>query len=767
MQMILLILAATITVGAQIAVPPSTTISPEHPLILLQVSAAFGDTDEAPQGSDRFAEAERHGLEIVRLWNLLPADIKPYCQLQVELRVHDHDLRLELFRHMLKDPQSIGVPVSVQIADPQDEYVFNPAHVERLLEELSCIRSLMLSEQRFAHYAQFNVEAYATPPHTRYTCDIIKLAAKHGRHAIIVLQGLKWLHVSADTLNLPLLETMRAYPDHVIPLNEHIEPRHLVRQTATWGLWLGGYASQWGVEPQSWWYESSFMNGPGIFGDHLHPLKMPPAFYRIMILQGAAMGASVFSFEPWWDLFDYDNSCCWKEIILPSLLEVIQKKLIPSREQVVQKTAVAYQIAPARTINEFHLNLRDLDWLSDNGLLAKAAYGVWEPMLEFELIPNKSNWFIPLFPPGTPKTVLDQFPCVLQPGQCDSVEAWEGLLRRYSTSTTAAGTAWTCSINGHAYVMQTHENLYERQSYTLSLPKPVRGLKATMTQGKSLQLEWPADPGATTYYVLYAPGIPDPDIRTRLKTIAETTQPVFTDSPFSQGLYAVTARTQSTESVSGTVNYLDCLVLSEIVSDPVEYVCSDENGNVRVMPIPQTPDNRPASQVVYPTFEGVAEAHRPLADEIVTRIDELKRAYENMDWRAVTNAYSPNYVDANGFHREYVSRAWKWWFRRNNRAFMIRQVRCWDFSKYEQTGLVKVNMLLLCTAVRRDDQPFGYDGIVRIPRHRGAEVTCTWTREKGVWSILQTDPSLPNLEEILWNSRPMDKDEKLVPGTDE
>lgn len=765
--MIPLLMALLTAAGAGPSLPPVTEISPEHPLMLFQVSADFGDTDEAPEGTDRFAEADRHGHEIVRLWNFLPEDIRPYCQLQVELRVRNHDLRLALFRRMLNEPQREGVPVSVQIADPHDEYVFDPAHVEQLLVEFSCVRSLMLSEQQFAHYSKFNVERYATPPHTQYTCDMIALGAKYGRHTLIVLQGLKWLHIEADVLNLPLLETMRAYPDYVIPVNEHIEARHLVRQTAAWGLWLGGYASHWGIEPQSWWYESSFMNGPGVFGDHLHPAEMPPALYRAMILQGAAMGATVYSFEPFWDLFDYGNSRCWRDVILPTLREVVAKKLVPNREQVREKSRVAYRVAPARDINEFHRNLRDLDWLSDDGLLAKAVYGVWEPMLEFELIPNRANWFIPLLPPDTPESLLDTYSCILEPGQCASVEAWEELLSGYPPLKTGSGEAWTCSINGHAYVMQTHENMYERQPYTLILPRSVRGLAAVIEPGKGLRLEWTEDPGASRYFLSYAKAIPGTGAEAGFSAVAETTDPFLVYNPAPAGVYAVTAETVTTEPRTGAVNYLDYLVFSETVSEPVEYVRFDGVDKVEVIPLVEPPDDRPVSQTVFPTFDGVPEAYMPVAEEIVGRIEDLKRSYEGMDWRAVTAFYSSDYEDANGFHREYVGRAWKWWFRRNNKTFMLRQIRQWDFGGYEETGLVRVKMLLFCTAVRRDDQPFGYDGIVRIPRHKGAEVTCTWERAEDGWRLLRTEPALPNLEEILWNSRPLDKNETLVPGVDE
>lgn len=760
------LLAAAVSVGE--AVPPVTRITPEHPLILLQASAAFGDTDEAPEGSDRFAEAGRHGLEIVRAWNLIPEDLRPLCQMQVELRVRDHDLRLALFRRMLAAPQAAGVAVSVQVADPHDEYVFDPAHVERLLDEFSCVRSVMLSEQQFAHYAKFNVPSYATPPHTRYTCDMIELAARRGLHAIVVLQGLKWLHISSAALNRPLLEAMRAHPDHVIPVNEHIEPRHLARQTATWGLWLGGYASQWGVEPQSWWYESSFMNGPGVFGDHLHPAEMPPGLYRAMILQAAAMGATVFSFEPWWDLLDYGNSRCWTEAILPTLREVVDRRLVPTREQVEAKTMVAYRLAPARDIAEFHRNVQDLDWLSADGLLARAAYGVWEPMLEFELVPNRGDWFIPLLPPGTPGPVLAKYRCVLEPGECRTEAAWEERLRACGFGVTAPGAAWTCSINGHAYVMHTHENLYARQEYRLSLPRPVRGVRAVRTPEGALRLEWPADPGAGRYVILHREGGETSGEASRWRPVAETTEAACGISPYAPGAYAVTAETQTRETVTGSVNHLDYLVFSETVSEPAELVRVGGAGEApAVTPVPRAEDTRPAAQAVYPTFDGVSEEDLPVAREIAARVDAFKEAYERMDWRALTDLYAPDYGDPNGFGREYAGRAWKWWFQRNDKTFLLRQTRAWDFSDFPERGIVRMRMLLYCTAVRRDDQPFGYYGIVRIPRHKGAEVTCTWARGDGEWRLVRTEPALPNFEEILWNSRATDRALKLIPGVDD
>ena len=740
---------------------PEVRISPEHPLILLQSSAAFGDADSSQEQAKRVEEARRHGEEIVRVWNLLPSDIRPLCQIQIELRVQEHSLRKMLFEEMLRPVQANEVAVSLQIADPHDEYVFDLNAVESLLQTFPCIKSLMVSEQQFAHYAKFNVEDYAVPPHVRYCMDVIQLGAHYGKHTVLVLQGLKWLHIGADTLNRPLLEAMRSFSDYVIPVNEHIEPRHLTRQTAVWGLWLGDFVTHWGVEPQSWWFESSFMNTPGIFGDHLHPAEMPPEMYRPMILQGAAMGATVYSFEPWWDLFDYGNSRCWAEVILPTLREVIQSELIPSKEQVLEKTPVAYQLAPARSIHDFHINMRDLDWLSDDGTLAQLVYGVWEPMLEFELVPNKSNWFIPLLPAVVSEEAAGRFPRLLHAGDCDDEACWREQLSGYLKEPASIPQAWTCEINDHAYVMHTHENLYEKQFFEVETAQPVRNITASLTENGSLQLNWDEVPQTASYEVCFTSAKGSTAV---LATVSETSYVVNLPEP---GKFSVTCSTRSRERYSGSVNYLDCLVFSQRISRPVEHILFTKEGTVLNEKEEAVTDTRPESQQIYPDYSGVPEQFQRLAEEVTGALDEFKNAYESMDWKRLTALYDPAYEDANGFHREYVSRAWKWWFRRNNKCFLLRQIRNWDFSEYSHSEIVKNTLFLYCTAVRWDDQPFGYDGIVRIPRHKGAEVQCSWIKKEGRWRLLKTEPSLPNLEEILWNSRPMDKEEKLVPSLDE
>jgi hypothetical protein len=795
--------------------PLSWEISRERPLIILQTSPRFGDADdEASAGSSRAKEATRHGKEAVRAWRQgVPDDIKPYCQLQMEVRTRDHKDRYDALRRVFDELEKENIPANFQFADPHNIFTFDPEYVEKLVQEYSCIKSLTITEQRYEHYETFNVQRYAMSAETRYAIDIVDMAARYGKHLILALQDMKWMHVGADYLNQPLVDAIIENGEYVVPVNEHIGPRHIARQTSVYAWWLAGMTDNWGIEPQSWWFENGRMIQPGLFGqtEPDNTRIMPPDLYRAMLLLGAQLGSTVYVFEPFWDLFDYDNSHCWREYIYPTLMEIIERKLIPARKQVMEKTKVAYQYNEAKTIMEFHESLRDVDWIGDQGLLAKAAYGLWEKYLMHELIPNKSkHFYIPLFPPKTPQKVLDKFEHVIKTGECDSVAAYEKLLGQYYTDADQ-GTAFIVSINDHTYIMQTHENLYERQTYKVELPKPVRGITAER-RAEGVALTWEKDAGATQYHVhrveagafdkpfgfsdtiwvVVGKHFNDPELRNTAPPqqrpegdgyknwnpypeIGCTKKPFFVDTGAKAGktyTYTVTATTKSTERREGTVNYLDFLVFSERQSLPVEQVTLDAQGRTTVKPYADPEDKRPEkSPDYYPTFDGAEGANRIVAQQIVDRFEQFKQAFEQMDRHKIMEYYSANYQDPNGWHREYVARAWKWWFFRLNSTTLLRQIRRWDFSRYAETGQVDVLMFSLYRGCRWEDGAFGYsyDGTMRLPRARDEEIVYTWVQEADqAWRMIRTNPAMPCFEEMLSYSRGVDKkDYKCTPGLDE
>lgn len=757
-------------------VKPVQPITRDNPLFVFQTSNRFGSSDEGWGGKKNDPqEATRHGKEAVRVWNeTLPEALKPYSQLQIEVRTRDHQTRYEMYQRALTPLEEAGIPVHFQFADPHDIYVFDPDYVEKLTQEFSCIKGYTITEINYEHYHTFNVPRYAVSPEVRYALDIVDLAVKYGQHLLIPLQSLKWMHVAADVLNRPLMDAVRKNPNIIVPINENIGPQYLQRMTSTLGIWLSGATAHWGVEPQSWWFENGRMITPGVFGQFQadNTRIMPADLYRPMIRHAAMLGATVYDFEPFWDLFDYDNAKCWNEVIAPELIQLVEKKLISSKEQVLEKMKVAYQYQYAADINEFHINSHDIDWIHDKGIMSRAAYGLWDRFMEHELIPNKDRYFfIPLLPPDTPEEELKHYDLVMRPGHCKSEEEYEALFNEHYKTRDGEGTATIHTINGFTHVMQNHENLYERQTWAIEVPRPIEGLKAELT-GDGIKLGWTADPGAEEYHVRRWERTEPLHPMDEPPIIATVKGNDYLDKETKRGpvTYTVTAKTSTRHKREGTVNYLDFYLFSQTESVPGEQLTFEKDtAQHQVVEFP--PDTRPASQVVHPIYKGAEEAeNRKIAEQIVERIDQFKQHYDDMDWRALCELYSADYRDPSGWGKEYVTRAWMWWFFRMNTTCWVRQIREWDFSELATAGKVKVTIACLCRGLRRDDRPFGgkWDGTCRIPRTLDELVVFHWkTDEDGKWRIVSTDPAVPNFNEMLWLSRGGDKQNiKLIPGVD-
>jgi len=112
----------------------------------------------------------------------------------------------------------------------------------------------------------------------------------------------------------------------------------------------------------------------------------------------------------------------------------------------------------------------------------------------------------------------------------------------------------------------------------------------------------------------------------------------------------------------------------------------------------------------------------------------LIAAYEGRDLDGLMSLYSPDYRDSNGYGTEYVRRAWLWWYQRTVIPYVVTQVRRWDTSRAAE-GIVSFTAWNRFRATIVWDEPFGYHGRVRIPRHDGDRVTWTWKKDVvGQWN---------------------------------
>jgi len=733
--------------------PLCVEIAPEHPLLLFNDPVA----DHAAAGV--------YAQHVVQAWQALPADLQPYSVMQVESRGADIASRHQWFRELLLGLQDADVPVALRIADGDLARVYPLARVEELVVEFTCIRGLQVLELPFEDYEQFGDGGESLmPAPARWLADAVDLAARYGRFISIELDRLRWPRVMANTNCAALYAKLAQCKPYVVPVAS-CRGAHVVGQiSAVLGLWLEDGAAQWGVGPQSTWYYDAHFIAPGVFGTGKQP-TMLPGLYRAMIVNGAMAGASAYSFGCGSDLWFGAGRQYWDEAIHPTLMEIIQGGMIARKDFVVKKIRATYQLAAARTPDEFHMNLRDIDGVLDRGFLIQGAYGMERPGQVPELILNTGRYYwIPLMSPYATAQALGAFPTIIRPGTLNSAQAWTELLNQIYQP-DGEGTAFITRIGRGTFVMNTCENRYERQTFKLAaLPAPVAQVKVKRETG-GIMVTWPFREGDLSYkvYRRYLDGGP----YTQLAGPMEERQ--YLDPTAEAGrtvAYSVTALTDDVAPYEGIVDYAECLVLSNVESRIAEEailspLLMDSDSRPLEKPTPKIPD-----APWWPVYAGVSESEMPAATAIVKRLEDWDRAFAVENIEETMGLYAADYADAQGWQAQYVRRAYKWFFEHYNACCMHRQIRRWDFSNLNSNG--QVGVLLYCRFegyALSDATGTQADQAAWFPRTADGEVWVHFGDRNGAWQIVRTDPALPNFRDILsFSASPFDP---IAPGADQ
>ena len=732
--------------------PPELVISPEHPLIIL-----YGPGT---------------GERTVKCWQHLPADIRPYCAVTMDPFALDLKQRLDGWRHELRHVQPQHIPIVLQVAGDDPAWTTPLSAVETLLREFSCIKAVQVVEWRCAYYTRFGGDLeMAIPENLRYLAELLKLCGRYGKHLSLQLQT-DLAHLATDQLAGPLRAVFREYHRYLLPQNECIPPSYYLAQAAASGLWLAGYCEHWGMEPQWWWWtkgESYFIR-PGLFGVEAALETDEDRYarlYRAFIIEGALMGATVFSIEPPQDIWngEYTDERHFDNVIYPTLRQLIEQRLIATREDVLAQAKVAYQLKECRTLHEYDTLLQDLDLETGEGNLERAAYGVLLPHLMKEMIPDTAGryYFIPLLPVGAPPSLTQRFAKVIQPNECSTPEAYRALLDRYYPPTENSAAPFTnnraCVLKcGRAIaVLQSRENLFEKQAYTVELPRWVTGLRAERQAG-GIRLTWLSDPAASVYRVWKR--IEGARVYPEWQLVKEGLKAGSCSLGVEHGTFAVTARTTVKEPLEGTVNYGEYLLFPSDESPILEQAVVTSQGSDTER-ISWTDETLPAKQEVWRIFDGVPKENEKEAQAVLDAFAGLISAFDTRSLERLMSYYSRDYRDGNGYSTEYVRRAWLWWFQRTVVPYVVAQVRSWDLSRLAD-GIVSFTAWNRFRGTMVWDEPFGFHGRVRIPRHPDEHVTWTWQRDPaGQWKLAGTTPALPNFGEMLWNSRGHDVEHEM------
>lgn len=741
---------AALGATAQNLPPLSVEISAEHPLFIFQDLGAAGVFP---------AQYAQHVSEV---WGQLPNALKPYSAMQVD--APQGATRPEYYAELMKQLQGAGVPLVARIADEDPLRRYPAARLEDLLRAFTAIRGVEVASMPFDEYDPAKLDEQGVPLDARWLMDVIDVAARYGRFVHIPLGKLQWPRFMSNPAYAPLYQKIFVCRNYVIPSCLERGPHTIPSTSALMGLWLEGAVTNWGIASDSRWYADARYVEPGTFGVSAAPDKTPVTLYRAMILTGAMTGAAVYSFTPDADLWFGANRRYWDEAILPTLLDLVAKGFIARKDFVTKKAQAACRLIPASNPNEFHANLHDIDGVLDKGFLMHAIYGMEKPGQVAELIPNQAQHFwMPILSVHAQRDFLDTFAAVIPAGVKTAAEEWTTQLKPFEHA-DGTGTAFIAAVGRAVFILNSRENLPEAQTFSLpAVPAPVRKIVARRESG-SVELSWPFREGDVSYNV-YKRVAPE----THATMIAEgLLERRFVDASVTSDqnvAYAVTALTNETEPYEGVVNYGQYVVLSTVEGRVAEeVVLSPLLSTAESTPIinPPGPEN---VQNWWPRLDGLDDAQTAAGKAIAERIETWEKAFESKSLTGVMDLYAAEYQDPQGWHEEYVRRAYQWFFERCPAPHMARQARAWDFSELASMGRAKVLLYISLTGAAISD-PSGRiaDQAITLPRTAPSEVWITFVNQGGIWRIAATDPALPNFRDLLsYSAGPYDG---ILPGPD-
>ncbi|MCH8204025.1 MAG: hypothetical protein IID09_02620 [Candidatus Hydrogenedentes bacterium] len=734
-------LCAFLVAGPAMAIATlSDPISSERPLF---VFAAPGE--DAP---DSLAHADR----FLSAWQSLPESLRPFCALELESPVTDEAFWPDRFRDVLREMQFSSIPVVVKIANGDPRAFYPLTDLAQLLEEFTTIRGLHVEGLAFNEYYTFGeMDPLGIPPQTKWLMGAIEVAGQYGRLITIQLDELHWPRIMSNAWCKPLYDTIRNHKANVIPLNGQRGPQNVTRSSALLGLWLEDAVDQWGLECSSDWYREARFIEPGVFGAAGEGVRMPPTFYRAMVLNGAMAGAAVYRFDRAEDLWFGASRYYWDDVILPTLTEIVERGYIARKDLVQRKVRIAYRLNPAQSAEEFRANLADIDAVYGEGHMLKGAYGVERPGQVPELVLNTGRYYwLPILSPYALDEALRQFEEVILPGALLDAQSWRERLDLYYAP-DGGGEAFVSRIGRGIFVMHTRENLYEEQSFQLAaLPAPVRAITAERLE-HGIRLSWPFREG-DLFYRVYRRVLPETDYTLLASDVDARHYVDETAGNAGTVAYTVTALTNEREPYEGTINYGDFLVFNTVESRFDEEVLLDAftrtASSTKIVP-PQ--DERPKTQEWWPTgLEGFDENEAFVARAVAARIEEWEQAYQAEDLDRVTGLYAEDYEDAFGRGIEYVRTAYDLLFKLYRAGQMHRQIRSWDLSGYSKSG--EVGLVLYCrfTAIDEVQSKGRYADLpVSFPDIPSGEVQLLFAQRDGAWRILRTDPPLPHMDDFI------------------
>lgn len=377
-------------------------------------------------------------------WNYIPESLRDYTWLKV--RQFQPGQYGEEMLSKLQKYEDAGIPVLLFRYEPS-------AEMEHIYRNFDNVKGVIFSESGGQGTPADQIAAQLK--------RALQLSAQYGK--LVFLQEASWRQLTWVnlTLNQDFLHTVKEYKEYFVPqVKYNMAFTPLFSQLVLMGLWLSGTVDQWGVQPESW---------------YLHPWKyrgdMNPTMYARMVLTAASGGATVFTFEPPWDIWAGDTrsltadtssrlqkgfSRTWREIMNPLQAEIVTQQLIPDRKEVLKRTEVGILAREEDGSNPGGID-EDITWGS--GDFFPVLNAIYRCRHHAELIPNDGRYyFLPVIPERLPRDQRPGIPLITTELGSTESAAQTFLDRHYTNRSERPDGGFSTQVGNTYFVMHSQEH---------------------------------------------------------------------------------------------------------------------------------------------------------------------------------------------------------------------------------------------------------------------------------------------------------------------
>ncbi|MCC7499019.1 MAG: hypothetical protein IT160_15655 [Bryobacterales bacterium] len=428
------------------------------------------------------------------MWTLLSGEFRSHCALMIHAGVDERALFTELEKY-----QRAAVPVIISVQGDEADTIRTPLRmIARAFDSFPALIGCRACE--------LSCGPGMTSTERRNLIDLIRLCGS--KRGLIHWQDMGYPyqreHIFMQAGREPeLFRALSENGDCVIlaEKNNGWGKYHQTRSLAM-GMWASGVVANWGLNAEDWWwYEQGYGKrfapsrgrrgwarqlaaGAAVTGnwEYASAVSSPDILYAQNAMCAAAGGATVFSFESMHAYCHQDRegkyrlTPAWRNAIYPLLRTLLDNRLIPSREQVVERARVAWADSGEEGT--------ELDGTGE--ALYRPLYGALEPDSEIlaaklsrSLLPRTGRYYyLPVIPKLANAAARARFAHIIHPHQFASGAAERTYFDRLNPA-ESSGTALAFHINHAWYVTNPHEN--EAIATNFSCPVSIGSARAQLS----------------------------------------------------------------------------------------------------------------------------------------------------------------------------------------------------------------------------------------------------------------------------------------------